>query len=236
MKHYRLFQLIITLIIMALIAVWALYFREYYMLMSVLIIVLSFIPVYIQFDHRRYRLRDVVLASVLIALAVIGRVAFFMLPNVKPMCAIVILSGICMGGDFGFIVGSLGAFISNIFFTQGVWTPFQMVSFGIIGFLSGLIFEKKEKIGRIALAVFGFICGCFIYGLLVEGSTLIFLDVGSSFEAILAVYISAIPSDLIHGLSTALILFFFGERFIRSLRRIISKYALYDRESAIFEA
>ena len=47
-----------------------------------------------------------------------------------------------LGGETGFLVGAITAFVSNFFFGQGPWTPWQMFSFGIIGFLAGIMFQK----------------------------------------------------------------------------------------------
>lgn len=65
-----------------------------------------------------------------------------MLPQFKPVAAIVIISGVAFGGETGFLVGAITAFVSNFFFGQGPWTPWQMFSFGIIGFLAGIMFQK----------------------------------------------------------------------------------------------
>ena len=45
------------------------------------------------------------------------------------------------------MIGSLTMAISNFYFGQGPWTPFQMFGFGIIGYLAGLFknnFLKKN--------------------------------------------------------------------------------------------
>ena len=71
-----------------------------------------------------------------------GRVAFFFLPQFKPVCAIVVIAGACFGGESGFLVGAVAGFVSNFFFGQGPYTPWQMFCFGIVGFVAGLLFHK----------------------------------------------------------------------------------------------
>ena len=38
-----------------------------------------------------------------------------MLPQFKPVAAIVIISGVAFGGETGFLVGAITAFVSNFF-------------------------------------------------------------------------------------------------------------------------
>lgn len=68
--------------------------------------------------------------SVLAAIGVAGRAAFFIVPSFKPVAAIVILTGISFGGEAGFLVGCLIMTLSNMFMGQGPWTPWQMFAFG----------------------------------------------------------------------------------------------------------
>lgn len=56
-----------------------------------------------------------------------------------------ILAGVGLGAEAGFLTGAMAGFVSNFFFGQGPWTPWQMFSFGIIGFLAGLLFRSPGK-------------------------------------------------------------------------------------------
>ena len=55
------------------------------------------------------------------------------------MCAIVILTAVAFTPEAGFVTGAAAGLISNFFFGQGPWTPWQMFAMGLIGFLSGII-------------------------------------------------------------------------------------------------
>ena len=107
--------------------------RKYYFT-SLMIILESMLPFLFLFEKRRPKARELVVVGVLCAMAVAGRSAFFMLPQFKPVLAIVIVSGVCFGAETGFLVGAVAAFVSNMFFGQGPWTPWQMFAFGMIGF------------------------------------------------------------------------------------------------------
>lgn len=87
----------------------------------------------------RMQARKLCMVAVMTTLAVMGRVLFAALPGFKPVTAIVILSGMYFGAGSGLATGALAALVSNIYFTQGPWTPFQMLAWGLIGLISGLL-------------------------------------------------------------------------------------------------
>ena len=79
----------------------------------------------------------IALVATLAAMAALGRVAFAALPNVKPTTDIVLIAGYVLGGAPGFMVGAVAALVSNLFFGQGPWTPWQMVGWGGVGLFGG---------------------------------------------------------------------------------------------------
>ena len=111
------------------------------------------------------------------AIAVAGRTAFFMLPQFKPVVAIVIISGVAFGGEAGFLVGAVTGLVSNMFFGQGPWTPWQMFVFGIIGFLAGVLFRKGFlRRNPISLSIFGGLATFFIYGGIMNPASVLMLQ------------------------------------------------------------
>ena len=96
--------------------------RKYYFI-GLLIILESMLPFALVFERRKPQAREMVVLAVLTALAVAGRSAFFMLPQFKPVAAMVIIAGVAFGGEAGFLVGALTAFVSNMLFGHGPWTP-----------------------------------------------------------------------------------------------------------------
>ena len=119
-------------------------FERYYIFISLILIAGSLALVFARLDKRRTGVRRITLIAVMTALSIVGRFIFASLPAFKPVSAIVILTGIYLGGEAGFLVGSLCAFLSNFYFGQGPWTPFQMAALGIIGLLAGLFFQKRS--------------------------------------------------------------------------------------------
>ena len=105
------------------------------------------------YERSRPPAKVVALVATLAALAVLGRLAFAPLPNIKPTTDIVLLSGYVLGGAPGFAVGTIAALASNVFFGQGPFTPFQMAGWGAIGLLGALL---PRGMGRWTLAL---VCG-----------------------------------------------------------------------------
>ena len=86
---------------------------------SLCIIILSMLPFFLVFENRRPQAREVVVIAVMAALAVAGRAAFFMLPQFKPTAAIVIIAGVGLGAEAGFLTGALAGFVNGFFGAGG---------------------------------------------------------------------------------------------------------------------
>jgi len=203
--------------------------RKYYFI-SLLIILETMIPFCMVFEKRKPKARELIVISVLCAIAVASRSAFFMLPQFKPVIALVIIAGVCFGGETGFLVGSITGFVSNFFFGQGPWTPWQMFAFGIIGFTSGILFKKGFlRRTKLSLCIFGFVATLVIYGGIMNPASVIMYQESPTKAMIIYAYITGIPFDLIHALSTAFFLWFISEPMIDKLERIKIKYGLVER-------
>ncbi len=199
--------------------------RKYYFI-SMLIIIYAMVPFFLVFEKRDVQVREIVMIAVLVALAVAGRSAFFMLPQVKPMVAIVIISGICIGAEGGFLVGALSAFISNFLFGQGPWTVWQMFATGTIGFLAGVLYTHKIiKRTRTSICIYGGMATFIIYGGIVNLNALI----TGSWATFIAYYAYAIPFDLIHAISTIVFLYFLAIPMIEKIERVRIKYGLIQK-------
>ena len=159
-----------------------------------------------------------------------GRTAFFMLPQFKPVVALVIISGICFGGESGFLVGAVTGFVSNFFFGQGPWTPWQMFAFGIIGFVSGIIFKKGFlKKTKFTLCTFGFLATLVIYGGIMNPASIVMWQNKITTEMLVSAYAMGLPFDIVHAISTSFFLWFIAVPMIEKLERIKLTYGLIER-------
>lgn len=202
--------------------------RKYHFI-SLLIIFYTMIPFFMVFEGRKPQARELIIISVLCAIGIAGRAAFFMLPQFKPVVAIVIISAVCFGAESGFLVGAVIGFVSNFFFGQGPWTPWQMFCFGIIGFLAGILFKKgllPKK--RIALCIYGGIATFIIYGGIINIAALLMFTQKITWKSLIATYISGIPFDLVHATATVFFLFIMTNPMIEKLDRIKIKYGLIE--------
>ena len=89
------------------------------------------------FEASRPALRQLMPTVVLAAVAAAGRVLFSPIPDVKPVSAVAIVAGAALGRRSGFAVGAVAALVSNFFFGQGPWTPWQMYAWGLVGYVGG---------------------------------------------------------------------------------------------------
>jgi energy-coupling factor transport system ATP-binding protein len=202
--------------------------RKYYFI-SLLIILETMLPFALVFERRRPQARELVVMAALCGLAVAGRLAFFMLPQCKPVVALVILSGVAFGGEAGFLVGALTGFVSNLFFSQGPWTPWQMFALGLIGFLAGVLFRKgRLHRGRAALALYGGLAAFFLYGGIMNLEMVLMYQPQPTGAMILVTYLQGVPFDLIHAAATVTFLLILSEAMLNKLDRIKIKYGLIE--------
>lgn len=205
--------------------------RVYYVI-SALVAIYSLVPFFVGFERSKPQIRELVVISVLIAIGVIGRQAFFMLPQMKPVLAISIIAGASLGPGAGFLVGAMIAFVSNFFFGQGPWTPWQMMALGLAGMFAGLIFQKwnrrepkPSKLHKLAVCVFGLVSG-YCYGLIVDLWTLFGYTEKPSLNAYLVVKSTAIWFDTLLAISTFVFLWVLYAPMIKKLNRIKLKYGM----------
>ena len=202
--------------------------RRYYFI-SLLIILETMLPFVFIFESRKPQARELVIIAVLCAIGVVGRTAFFMLPQFKPAIAIIIISGVAFGGEAGFLVGAMTGFVSNMFFGQGPWTPWQMFAFGIIGFLAGVLFRKGIlRRSRAALCIYGGLSTFILYGLIMNTSTLFTYQTSPTLAMLWPAILQGLPFDLIHGLATIVFLFIISRAMLEKLDRIKQKYGLVE--------
>lgn len=232
-KTSSIYRFIITIFVLFVLIPATIFFGIYklndrkYFIVSLLIIIYTMIPFFMMFEKRKPQSRELIVIATMAAIAVVGRMAFFMLPEFKPVAAIVIITGVCFGAESGFLTGALAAFVSNFFYVQGPWTPWQMFSFGIIGFIAGILFENGNlKHNRFILCLYGGLSVFLIYGGIMNLCALVMVMPYFSFKALLAEYATGIPFDLVHAFATIVFLLLISKPMIEKLERIKIKYGL----------
>ena len=193
---------------------------EYYALVTFIMVLLALLLFISGFERKEIGTRRMILVSVMTALSVLGR----LLPLIKPITALTILSALYLGREAGFLVGSLSAVLSNFIMGQGPWTPFQMLAWGLIGLFAG-IFAKPLRKSRVLLYVYGVLCGAG-YSLLLDVWTTIWTYKEFSLSAYAAAIFTALPYTVLYAVSNLLFLILFAKPIGDKLSRIQKKYGL----------
>lgn len=200
---------------------------RWHYLTSTLIIIETMLPFFFLFESRRPQARELVTIAVMCALAAASRVAFTFLPSFKPITAIVMVTGIALGPEAGFLTGAISAFASNFFFAQGPWTPWQMMAYGVGGFLAGLVFGKRESWRHPAvLAGFGFVLILLVVGPLLDLCTVFTSLTRFRWEAVALILAGGFGMNLAHAVSCALTMLLFGRPLLNKLDRLKRKYGM----------
>jgi len=114
------------------------------MLVSILLLFYTLVPFFMVFEKRKPKARELVLIAMMTALTVCAQMFFHVTIPVQMGSALIIISGIALGPEAGFLIGSMARFLCNFYEGQGPWTPWQMFCWGLLGFLAGLIFNKVD--------------------------------------------------------------------------------------------
>jgi energy-coupling factor transport system substrate-specific component len=161
--------------------------------------------------------QELALVAALSALATASRVLFASLPNVKPVTFIVLVSGIGLGPGAGFMVGATTALVSNFFFGQGPWTPWQMVAWGLVGVVGGLMGRRGRRPGRWELMLVGGALSL-AFGWLVTLWMFIAFS-AHTWPALFALYAQGLPFDVAHVVATVLCAALLGPQAIAIITR-----------------
>lgn len=119
-----------------------------YMVTSLLIIIYTMVPFFLIYEKRKPKAREVVLIAMMAAITVAAHTFFHVILPVQIGTALIIISGVALGPEAGFLIGALARFVCNFYMGQGPWSPWQMFCWGLLGFLAGLTFNKIEVKNR----------------------------------------------------------------------------------------
>lgn len=183
------------------------------------------------FEASRPALRQIMPTLTLAALAAAGRILFGPIPDFKPVSAIAIIAGATLGHRNGFMVGALAALTSNFFFGQGMWTPWQMYAWGMVGYAGGALaragaFDRADGTVRMpALVAAGFASGM-LYGAIINVYDIVGFVQPLTWVGAVARLATAVPFDAVHGLSTSLFLAVLYRPWCHRINRVVRKYGL----------
>ena len=202
------------------------FFREKsYAWLSLCIAVFSCVPLFYCFERKESSAKEITVLAVMIAISVAGRFVFAWLPGFKPVTAITVIVALWLGKEAGFVVGSLSAVVSNFYFGQGPWTPFQMFAWGIIGFIAGILANPLKK-NKILLCIFGALAGI-LFSLTMDIWSVIWFDSGFNLSRYITTVAASLPSTVEYAVSNIIFLLLLAKPIVEKLERIKKKYGLF---------
>lgn len=208
--------------------------RLSYYVPATLLVLYGLVPLLAGFERSRPGAREVALVAALCALAVAARVAFAFVPHFKPVAGLVAIAGIACGPRTGFVVGSVAMLASNLMFGQGPWTPWQMLAYGLVGLVFGLLAQRgivpvAPWSRRQRLAV-GAAAGAFV--LLVAGPLLdtssLFLFAGRTptLASALAIYGAGLVPNALQAAATFATVALAGSALVAMIARVRCKHGI----------
>lgn len=197
-----------------------------YNMISMIIAFLACVPFFIGFERGKTGARELVVIAVMTAISVLGRLIFAPVPGFKPVTAIVVITGIAYGMQAGFLTGALSAIVSNIFYGQGPWTPFQMFTWGFLGLLAGLLF-RREKVPSVPTLILIGVVGGVLFSLMMDVWSVLNLDGGWNWQRYAALLASGLPFMVIYAVSNVVFLLVLAKPFLQKLNRVQEKYGLF---------
>lgn len=221
--NYIVLSVLIAIVFPLILVLFTIYNERSYGILSTIIIILACVPFFMNYEMKKPKAREWIPLVVMASLAAIGRILFAAVPFFKPTSAIIIITASVFGPIEGFLTGALAAISSNLFFGQGPWTPWQMFSWGFIGFISGILFKKNILKEGISLYIFGGLCG-YIFGWIMNLWTALSFTANLNSGTFFSLYISSFVPDTIHSISTIFFLKVLFESWRKRLMRIKVKF------------
>ncbi len=171
------------------------------------------------YEREKPPARVVAVVAALAALAVVGRLAFAAIPNVKPTTDIVLFAGYALGAIPGFAVGAVTAIVSNIFLSHGPWTVWQMAGWGGVGVAGAFLARtlRGREPNRFMLATV-----CALAGLAFGAWMDVYqwtLAARQDLDTYVAVAGTSLPYNLAHAVGNFVFCLLIGPAFLRALAR-----------------
>ena len=216
---------VFLLCIPAICVVGVLFFKERSVSFACTGIVIAMLAAYFYvYEKKSSAAWELVIVALMSALSVVGRIVFAFLPSLKPCSAIIILTSIYFGRETGFMVGAFTALVSNFYFGQGGWTPFQMLAWGLTGYFAGMLGRWLSK-NRILLLVYSAAIGVF-FSLLMDLYSCLWMDG----KIVLSRYFTMIGTSasvtVAYAVSNVVFTAIFMEPFGRIFKRLCVKYGI----------
>ena len=223
MKHKIMSNLILLVFTPVCVVSGMFIFSEKQYIFSILIVsALSVTAFLLRLEKNKTDVEKAVIIAVMTALSILSRVAFQFTPSFKPVTAMVIITGMYLGKEAGFMCGAFTALLSNFIFGQGLWTPFQMLSWGIIGVIASMMSNILKK-NVILTSIIGGLFGI-LYSLLMDIYSVLWIDSTFVLSRYIALVATSLPVTITYVVSTIIFLLVLTKPVGKQLDRVMKKY------------
>lgn len=138
-----------------------------------------------------------IIFTIIVILAVSGRLLLDPIPNVQPVTFLAIMVGIYFGISYSIVFATIVTLSSNVMLEHGIWSNYQIIAWASIGILAALLrgqFIQNNKLNITNVAIFAAFSG-FMFDWIVSLSIL--HNVDTSF--FLIYLLNGVPFDLLHA-------------------------------------
>ena len=190
-------------------------------LLAIFLVALVVLAFFSEFESAALSSKEVALVSMLATVSAVLRIPFAAIPSFQPCTFLIICSGYVFGPVAGFMVGAITPVISNFFLGQGLWTLYQMLAWGLIGY--GAAFLRRFDPGRKGFVLFGVI-SAFVFGAITNISFWMLFVYPLTFSTLIFAQLSSLWFDIAHAIGNTLFLGLFGVRTIAILERYRKRF------------
>lgn len=183
--------------------------------LGILIQLILLVAAIILLERSRFTPFQLALVGLMAGFIGLSRIPLALLPGIQIATSLIICSSLAFGSRIGLFIGLLTPVVSNMFLGQGPWTLWQMMGWGLCGWVSGA--PPLRHLARLPwlLGLYGFGWG-FLFGWI--NNTWIWLTAVQDLTLTTFLATCILSSgivDLIHALNNLLFLGLFSPAVLR---------------------
>jgi energy-coupling factor transport system substrate-specific component len=195
---------------------------DYAAFLSILLVFFILAVLFAKFEESKISSKEVALIGVLAAITAASRIPFAALPNIKPCTFLIIVVGLVFGSLAGAMVGSMTAAVSNMFFGQGPWTPWEMMAWAMVGLVAGYVGKRYPEAGVKEIILLGIILGMAYNVLMDFSSWIVFYRCDP--DLFIPTMIAGLPFGLLHIIGNVVFAIILGKPVLMMFRRFQRRF------------
>jgi energy-coupling factor transport system substrate-specific component len=130
--------------------------------------------------------------------------------------------GLVFGSLAGAMVGSMTAAVSNMFFGQGPWTPWEMMAWAMVGLVAGYYGKRHPDAGVREVILLGIILGMAYNTLMDFSSWIVFYRCDP--DLLIPTLIAGLPFGLLHIIGNVIFAIALGKPVLVMFKRFQKRF------------